>query len=285
MANTNDMNTPTKVPCGGFVLGEGLALSKDGKTLNVTGGGSSQANWNQNDETAVDYVKNRPGGYDAETPTKTYNCVTTVGTNPFDMQRWDSEVHQSTGHSQNSCQKIEQYFEVFLGEERSIIFDGTEYRSIITKEYDSSVYADVYHFGDSEFTDIPFHIYAYWDVEFHEYRAFIGLQDSSVSHTVDITTYIKTPVVFNKKYLPDLKTLTNTQSYDKNSYLVCDENSRVRWEAIDSPNSLIAPKSYVDARITKKEIILESSTGGSSKKFKITVDDTGTIKATEVTNN
>ena len=39
MANTNDMNTPTKVPCGGFVLGEGLALGKDGKTLNVTGGG------------------------------------------------------------------------------------------------------------------------------------------------------------------------------------------------------------------------------------------------------
>ena len=41
MAYTNDMNTPTKVPCGGFVLGEGLALGEDGKTLNVTGGGSS----------------------------------------------------------------------------------------------------------------------------------------------------------------------------------------------------------------------------------------------------
>ena len=41
MANTNDMNAPIKVPCGGFVLGEGLALSKDGKTLNVTGGGGS----------------------------------------------------------------------------------------------------------------------------------------------------------------------------------------------------------------------------------------------------
>ena len=54
MANTND-----KVPCGGFMLGEGLALGKDGKTLNVTGGGS-QADWNQNDETAPDYVKNRP---------------------------------------------------------------------------------------------------------------------------------------------------------------------------------------------------------------------------------
>lgn len=68
MPNTNDTNTPTKVPCGGFVLGEGLALSKDGKTLNVTGGGGSQADWNQNDESAVDYVKNRPGGYTKTTP-------------------------------------------------------------------------------------------------------------------------------------------------------------------------------------------------------------------------
>ena len=32
-----------------------------------------------------------------------------------------------------------------------------------------------------------------------------------------------------------------------------------------------------------KEIILSSSTSGSAKKFKITVDDSGTIKATEVT--
>ena len=38
MAKTNDMNTPTKVPCGGFVLGEGLTLGEDGKTLNVSGG-------------------------------------------------------------------------------------------------------------------------------------------------------------------------------------------------------------------------------------------------------
>lgn len=68
MANTNDMNTPTKVPCGGFVLGEGLALGEDGKTLNVTGGGGSQADWNQNDESAADYVKNRPGGYTITTP-------------------------------------------------------------------------------------------------------------------------------------------------------------------------------------------------------------------------
>ena len=61
------INENNKVPCGGFMLGEGLALGEDGKTLNVTGGGS-QADWNQNDESAVDYVKNRPGGYTITTP-------------------------------------------------------------------------------------------------------------------------------------------------------------------------------------------------------------------------
>lgn len=271
MANTNDMNTPTKVPCGGFVLGEGLALSKDGKTLNVTGGGS-QADWNQNDETAVDYVKNRPGGYDTLAINWVYNLQTTAGTNPY-----FNGGSASTG--------IQDYFEQFCGEECSVIFDGVEYRSVITKVYDSSVYADVYHFGDSEFTNIPFHIYVYWSVENRGDLLYIEVQDSSVNHTVDVTTYINQPVVFNKKYLPNLKTLTNAQSYNANSYLVCDENSNVRWIGIDNPNSLIAPKSYVDARITQKEVILESSTGGSSKKFKITVDDTGAIKATEVTDN
>ena len=32
-----------------------------------------------------------------------------------------------------------------------------------------------------------------------------------------------------------------------------------------------------------KEIILASSTAGSTKKFKLTVDDAGTLRATEVT--
>lgn len=50
------------------------------------------------------------------------------------------------------------------------------------------------------------------------------------------------------------------------------------------PNT-IARKAELDSRITEKEVILTSSTSGSTKKFRITVDDTGTIKATEVTNN
>ena len=36
-------------------------------------------------------------------------------------------------------------------------------------------------------------------------------------------------------------------------------------------------------RVDEGEIILPSSTAGSTKKFKLTVDDTGTVSATEVT--
>lgn len=51
----------TKIPCGGFYVGDGLEL--DGKQLNVVGGGQ-QSDYNQNDPDAVDYIKNRPGAYD-----------------------------------------------------------------------------------------------------------------------------------------------------------------------------------------------------------------------------
>ena len=36
-----EQNAKKKIPCGGFMLGEGLVLSEDGKTLNVSGGGGS----------------------------------------------------------------------------------------------------------------------------------------------------------------------------------------------------------------------------------------------------
>ena len=41
---------------------------------------------------------------------------------------------------------------------------------------------------------------------------------------------------------------------------------------------------FVDRDVSAKSVILQSSTANSTKKFKITVDDTGTLTATEVTN-
>ena len=41
-----EQNAKKKIPCGGFMLGEGLVLSEDGKTLSVSGGGERYFNVN-----------------------------------------------------------------------------------------------------------------------------------------------------------------------------------------------------------------------------------------------
>lgn len=46
-----------------------LALAKSYADQHSGGGGQVQPDWNQNDETAKDYVKNRPGAYDVIYPT------------------------------------------------------------------------------------------------------------------------------------------------------------------------------------------------------------------------
>lgn len=51
-----------KIPCGGFYLGDGLTM--DGNTLKSLGGEQVQSDYAQNDSTAKDYIKNRPGGYE-----------------------------------------------------------------------------------------------------------------------------------------------------------------------------------------------------------------------------
>ena len=45
----------------------------------------------------------------------------------------------------------------------------------------------------------------------------------------------------------------------------------------------LATEAYVDTAVANKEFILHSSTEGSTKKFRVTVDDTGTLTAVEVT--
>ncbi len=44
----------------------------------------------------------------------------------------------------------------------------------------------------------------------------------------------------------------------------------------------LATETYVDEKVAANEFILNSSTEGSTKKFKITVDDSGTLTAVEV---
>ena len=319
MANTNDMNTPTKVPCGGFVLGEGLALSKDGKTLNVTGGGS-QADWNQNDETAVDYVKNRPGGYEEN------------GLVPL-CSEW---TYTNGGVLMDS--------KALSPAKEDIVFnikidDGVaeDYQSIYS--HDSSLGNDDWKIGDPTFSEIDFYM-IYSISALNEKEIQFYFKDGQ-SHKCAVQIYVPTPVSIQNKYLPNslIQNISDsameiTRQADSTRKYQSVRNNKGKRALINGDNcnalsgtgqdsilvgsGLVSYYSYlvigrynalnqVDGGTTpyfvigngtsdserrnifavteKGEIVVPSSTSGSTKYFKITVDDSGTIKATEVTNN
>lgn len=75
----------------------------------------------------------------------------------------------------------------------------------------------------------------------------------------------------------DEKTVWNAKSNFSGNY-----NDLTNKPTIPSIEGLASEK-YVDDKIAEMEFVLNSSTEGSTKKFKITVDDNGTLTATEIT--
>lgn len=63
---------------------------------------------------------------------------------------------------------------------------------------------------------------------------------------------------------------------DEDSYTI---TIAVTSNGVMAEQKIIATKEYVD----NKKVVVKSSTAGSTKKFKITVDDAGTLSAVEVT--
>lgn len=102
------------------------------------------------------------------------------------------------------------------------------------------------------------------------------------------------------KALPDTTTIPTTLASlsDDSTHRVVTDAEKVAWNAksnfsgsykdltdtpvIPSINGL-ATTEYVDNAVANKEFVLNSSTEGSTKKFRVTVDDTGVLTAVEVT--
>lgn len=75
----------------------------------------------------------------------------------------------------------------------------------------------------------------------------------------------------------DVGALPSTTSLFSGSY-----NDLTNKPTIPSIDGL-ATTTYVDNTVANKEFILNSTTEGSTKKFKVTVDDSGTLTAIEIT--
>lgn len=160
---------------------------------------------------------------------------------------------------------VTNFFEGHVGETVTVTFDGTPYQCTIINGD-----AGRWHVGDSNYVEQPFYIYATISVGSDPYDpAYLRTATAGESHTVKIEGYKATPVVFDRKYIPDLQTLTNSMAWQHGRFLVVNENGVPVWF------------SFKDTTIDYA--VIKSSTSGSSKKFKLTVDDSGTISATEIT--
>lgn len=351
------MSNQVKVPGGAFYLGDGLTVDPVTRTVSAGGGSgaSVQSDWNQNDETAADYIKNRP--FYAGDPAETVLVEESTATFADEGGVYGAEVTST--------------FLATVGETYKVSWDGTVYESVCA-DYRAGLFAigNLSIAGAGADTGEPFLIVP------NGSSIFIYTADTSASHTFSISGLAVEVVKIPDKYISDtfrdvviagnplkwstddwtkyyglfqngkllkinvardsnaegyvlsmfynavtrvtkITTITedgglyylSTNSTTKESYWspVFDSDNlylryiqtggdinpinREEYDRLDLSNGLSfttkkANEDMVPRKVVlegDKEIVLSSSTANSTKKFKITVDDSGTISATEVT--
>ena len=216
-----EQNAKKKISCGGFMLGEGLVLSEDGKTLSVSGGGGGSADAVlYTPQTLTDAQKKQArDNIDAGSEfvvTGTVNSDMTVTS--------DKTFAQIQAAIQEGKQPV-----------AKLSGSGNIFSMPLASAND---------------TTIAFCAVAQVD------DFVIGFVCLVLTSTGDVSIVTKNA--------PALDNDGRMQQVNMNFNPISDMQ--------------IATKKYVD----DKECILKSTTPGSTKKFKITVDDSGTLKATEI---
>ena len=345
-----EQNAKKKISCGGFMLGEGLVLSEDGKTLSVSGGGGGSIP----KPLTFDYM---PEGY----PTKSVQTTTLME---------EQQVAFTLSNGLYMAQ-ITNAFEVVEGQTYTVNWDGTEYECV-GAAFGEGVYVlgNLSIMGGGADTGEPF-VYSESDNQ-----GGFGTLDTAESHTISVKTTAKTVTPMAEEYLPEnLATKSDVEStqkvldgvfssvatftFDKqtsgrdtfvfngfNFYKISDFNpapddvisftgtreSGDNYSEITTGSNcvrygffiVVASAGACSLAITESDtgsftapsaglyaqykvdnpyqtagtgeftlrastgssyitgLLLKSSTAGSTKKFKITVDDNGTLKATEI---
>ena len=207
-----EQNAKKKISCGGFMLGEGLVLSEDGKTLSVSGGGGGSVP----KPLTYDYM---PEGY----PSKSVETVTLM----------EEQQVAFTSGDYFYMAPITNAFEVVGGQTYTVNWDGTEYECVGAAFGEKAyVLGNLSILGSGADTGEPF-LYVY---NAKQHAGQFSTLDTSASHTISVKTAEEIVTSMAAEFLP----------------------SEIN------------------------ELIMNSSTPNSTKKFKITVDDSGTLKATEV---
>ena len=209
-----------------------LALAKSYADQHSGGGGQVQPDWNQNDETAKDYVKNRPfyTGDLVETVLVEESTVTFAENRGLYMGRFPST------------------FEATVGETYKVSWDGTTYESTCVNFDGLSVIGNLSIIGGGSDTGEPFVIGVDNGVKIQIITA-----DPSASHTVSISGFVQEVVKIDEKYLPldnCIKTVNGTAP---------DASGNVEVQTISE--DALSTNQYGTAIIVKNGVVFKNRLG------------------------
>ena len=340
------MSNKVKVPGGAFYAGDGLTVDQTTRTVSAGGGSSvSTPDWNQNDATASDYIKNRP--FYTGNPVETEIIpATTVA-----FQENEGRMAALWPES----------FDLVEGQTYYVSWDGTDYVCTgILFNGAAPILGNLGIIGLGDDTGEPF-------VFMNQGQWAVMSKESATEHIIGISEYAAQIVMLDEKYIPkfpDAVTAYNFPTKAEHDQMVDaiaafnTGNASIVWDGqkvinasynssddtisvtfATGPlkietysnnngvyNALLGNATYGEVQgsqvrivnendnnvytvlavegessnvtldvnanrisfgigkgLSETALILGSSTEGSTKKFKITVDDSGTISATEVT--
>ena len=179
------MSNKVKVPGGAFYVGDGLTVDKTTRTVSAGGGSSvSTPDWNQNDATASDYIKNRP-----------FYTGDTVGT--VLLQETTATFAEKGGLY---GAEISADFSLEIGTTYKVSWDGTVYSCVCYEFSRAPVIGNQYILTSTSDTGEPFIVI----VDPNNGTLTIITQDTSASHTFSISVFTDGIVKIDEKYIPEL---------------------------------------------------------------------------------
>lgn len=346
------MDNKVKVPGGAFYLGDGLTVDPVTRTVSAGGGDVTTPDWNQNDATASDYIKNRPGGYDGQQKendsgdykftysngkgtysggiaTEIINNSQTVDVtiyNGSENKKFENVpvIQNSNGNYIGDINLIEYPFcfnyPVYVG---GGSYNNECYTNITPYMSGGSLDITVTGMGaikpvkfNGKYIEVPSDMgknnrTAGWDTESFavgvnnhsgnggfavgtnnsaSYSCFVVGTDNNVGSREHVGVFGKNNNTGTSKFDSDGAVVVGQYSKkvgslsERPTFVIGSGNSTtaatVFWADATTGHFLLP---VVMTQVQPNTLILKSSTSGSKKKFKITVDDSGAITATETT--
>ena len=218
-----------KIGCGGFRIDDDTLKLKEDGTLYAAGGGV-QPDWNQNDSTALDYIKNRPF-YAEELP---YVSIDVEGT-IYTVYKVSSDI-PSISNPQ-------------VGDMIAVWSNGAK-------------------------GELPIGASTETGYSTQSFMCIVAFQDNATIEIHGVTVVLPERGTYFLKY-KDKDFDTTITGVAKNGA----STPEISWDGNTGTIKKLDEKFIPDM----DSVILNSSTPDSTKKFRITVDDSGNITATAVT--